>query len=48
MRPSPSPSSADDDIDLNDLVDVPPDAVVSPLERLAQVFPGSKLLDERS
>jgi DNA polymerase-3 subunit gamma/tau len=47
MRPPPS-SSPDDDIDLSDLVDVPPDAVVSPLERLAQVFPGSKLLDERS
>ena len=38
---------ADDDIDLDDLVDVPPESVVTPLERLAQAFPGSKLMDER-
>jgi len=32
---------------LDGLVDVPPESVVTPLERLAEAFPGSKLLDER-
>ena len=31
---------------LDDLVDVPAEAVVSPIERLAQAFPGSSLVDE--
>jgi DNA polymerase-3 subunit gamma/tau len=47
LRPS-APPPADEDVDLTDLVDVPPESVVTPLERLAQVFPGSKLMDERS
>jgi len=46
LRPV-GPPPADEDVDLSDLVDVPPESVVTPLERLAQVFPGSKLLDER-
>jgi DNA polymerase III subunit gamma/tau len=37
----------DEDIDLDDLVDAPPDSVITPIERLAQAFPGSELLDER-
>jgi len=37
----------DDDIDLHDLVDAPPESVVSPIDRLAQAFPGSELMDER-
>lgn len=41
------PPPADEDIDLNDLVDAPPESVVSPIDRLAQAFPGSELLDER-
>jgi DNA polymerase-3 subunit gamma/tau len=41
------PPPADDDIDLHDLVDAPPDTVVSPIDRLAQAFPGSELIDER-
>ncbi len=36
---------ADDDVDLDDLVDAPPEAVQSPLERLAQAFPGSELIE---
>jgi DNA polymerase-3 subunit gamma/tau len=39
--------AADHEIDLHDLVDAPPDSVVSPIDRLAQAFPGSELLDER-
>jgi DNA polymerase-3 subunit gamma/tau len=38
----------DEDVDLDDLVDVPPDSVKSPIERLAEAFPGSELIDERS
>lgn len=41
------PPPADEDIDLNDLVDAPPESVVSPIDRLAQAFPGSELMDER-
>ena len=37
---------ADEDIDLDDLVDAPPESVHSPLDRLAQAFPGSKLVDD--
>ncbi len=42
------PPPADEDIDLDDLVDVPPASVVSPIDRLAQAFPGSELMDERN
>jgi hypothetical protein len=49
---APVGDAADDvdlhDIDLDDLVDAPPESVVSPIDRLAQAFPGSELLDERS
>ncbi len=38
----------DEDVDLDDLVDVPPESVKSPIERLAEAFPGSELIDERS
>jgi DNA polymerase III subunit gamma/tau len=37
----------DDEIDLDDLVDAPPGDVLSPVDLLAQAFPGSELLDER-
>lgn len=46
LRPGGAPPQ-DEDIDLDDLVDAPPDSVVSPIDRLAQAFPGSELLDER-
>jgi DNA polymerase-3 subunit gamma/tau len=35
----------DDDIDLDDLVDAPPADVATPVDRLAEAFPGSELLD---
>jgi DNA polymerase-3 subunit gamma/tau len=43
--PAPPPP-ADEDVDLDDLVEVPPESVVSPLDRLTQAFPGSHLVDE--
>jgi DNA polymerase-3 subunit gamma/tau len=39
----------DDDeehIDLDELTDVPPDSVLSPIDRLAQAFPGAELVEE--
>jgi len=36
----------DDDVDLDDLIDAPPDSVKSPIDRLAEAFPGSELIDE--
>ncbi|MEY2443944.1 MAG: polymerase subunit gamma/tau, partial [Ilumatobacteraceae bacterium] len=46
-RTQPMPA-ADEDVDTGDLVDVPPDAVVSPIDRLAQAFPGSEIIEERT
>jgi DNA polymerase-3 subunit gamma/tau len=45
--PAPAPAQPDDEIDLDDLVDAPPESVVSPIDRLAQAFPGSEMIDER-
>ena len=52
--PAVAPAGDDDDansneadIDLDDLVDAPPGSVVTPIERLAQAFPGSELIDEQ-
>ncbi len=42
------PAQPEEDIDTGDLVDVPPDAVVSPIDRLAQAFPGSEIIEERT
>ncbi len=36
----------DDDVDLEDLVDAPPETVKSPIDRLAEAFPGSELIEE--
>ena len=41
------PPQADEDIDTGDLVDVPPDAIISPIDRLTQAFPGSEIIEER-
>jgi len=46
QRSAPQPPPPDEEVDLDDLVDAPPEAVVSPLDRLTQAFPGSKLVDE--
>ncbi len=42
------PAPADEDVDTGDLVDVPPDAVISPIDRLTQAFPGSEIIEERT
>ena len=42
----PVPMPDEEAIDLDDLIDAPPEAVVSPIDRLAQAFPGSQLVDE--
>ena len=36
----------DDDVDLDDLTDAPPESVKSPIDRLAEAFPGSELIEE--
>jgi DNA polymerase-3 subunit gamma/tau len=41
--PAPPP---DDEVDISDLVDVPPESVVSPTDRLLQAFPGSHVIEE--
>ena len=48
--PAAAPSQStpeDDDIDLDELVDAPPETVKTPIDRLAEAFPGSELVDER-
>ena len=37
---------ADDEIDMHDLVDAPPETVKTPIDRLAEAFPGSELVDD--
>lgn len=37
---------SEDEIDLDDLVDAPPEAVKTPVDRLAEAFPGSELVDD--
>lgn len=44
-RSAPAPV-ADEEVDLDGLVDAPPETVVSPVDRLAQAFPGSQIIDE--
>ena len=36
----------DDEVDLDELVDAPPETVRSPIDRLAEAFPGSELIEE--
>jgi DNA polymerase-3 subunit gamma/tau len=45
-EPAPYVPADDDEIDLSDLTDAPPEAVKSPIERLAEAFPGSELVDD--
>jgi DNA polymerase-3 subunit gamma/tau len=47
-HPAPEPVDESTEIDMNELVDAPPEAVVSPLDRLTQAFPGSVLADGES
>jgi DNA polymerase-3 subunit gamma/tau len=54
--PGPDPDAAfqtaaeslpdDDEVDLDELVDAPPEAVKTPVDRLAEAFPGSELVDD--
>ncbi|MGH9133900.1 MAG: hypothetical protein ACRDZZ_08200, partial [Ilumatobacteraceae bacterium] len=40
-----APAAADDEpIDLDELTDAPPESVLTPIDRLAQAFPGSELV----
>ena len=41
-RSSPAPPPADEDVDLADLVDVPPEPSSSPVDRLLQAFPAPR------
>ena len=41
------PVQADEDVDTGDLVDVPAEAIISPIDRLTQAFPGSEIIEER-
>ena len=43
-RPSAPP--ADEEVDLDGLVDAPPETVLSPEDRLQQAFPGSQIIRE--
>jgi len=45
---SSTPLPDDDDVDLDELVDAPPASARTPIDRLAEAFPGSELIDERS
>jgi DNA polymerase-3 subunit gamma/tau len=46
-RPA-APPEDDEDVDLTELIDAPPEATLSPIDRLTQAFPGSEIIDERS
>jgi DNA polymerase-3 subunit gamma/tau len=49
-EPEPEPAAYvpadDDEIDMSELTDAPPEAVKTPIERLAEAFPGSELVDD--
>jgi DNA polymerase-3 subunit gamma/tau len=45
-RPAAPPPPPDDEVDLSDLVDVPPESVQSPTDVLLDAFPGSQLIEE--
>jgi DNA polymerase-3 subunit gamma/tau len=36
----------DDEIDLSELTDAPPESVKTPIDRLAEAFPGSELIND--
>jgi DNA polymerase-3 subunit gamma/tau len=43
---SAPPPPDDDEIDLSELTDAPPESVKTPLDRLAEAFPGSELIND--
>ncbi len=42
--PTPHVPEADEDVDLHSLTDAPPESVKTPIDRLADAFPGSELM----
>lgn len=46
VAPDLSALPSDHEVDLEDLVDAPPETVKSPIDRLAEAFPGSELIDD--
>lgn len=47
-RPAVAEPVEEEEIDMTELIDAPPEAALSPIDRLAQAFPGSEIIDERS
>ena len=45
-EPEPYQPPADDEVDLHDLTDAPPESVKTPIDRLAEAFPGSELMND--
>jgi DNA polymerase-3 subunit gamma/tau len=43
-EPEPYVPEADEDVDLHELTDAPPESVKTPIDRLAEAFPGSELM----
>lgn len=43
--PQPDLPDDDDDVDLSELTDAPPETVKTPIDRLAEAFPGSELIN---
>lgn len=43
--PPPDLPDDDDDVDLSELTDAPPETVKTPIDRLAEAFPGSELMN---
>jgi DNA polymerase-3 subunit gamma/tau len=48
LAAAPAEFPDDDDVDLDDLIDAPPESVRSPIDRLAEAFPGSELVEDAS
>ncbi len=46
VRPDPAALPADDEIDVSELTDAPPESVKTPIDRLAEAFPGSELIND--
>jgi DNA polymerase III subunit gamma/tau len=45
-EPEPYVPEADEDVDLHELTDAPPESVKTPIDRLAEAFPGSELMTD--
>jgi len=43
---APAPPEEEEEVDLSELVDVPPESVQTPTDALLQAFPGSQLIEE--